>query len=373
MNLASLVRNPFTENAYFDWDCYTNVIRVFSRMLDNVVEMNGLPLERQREEIRRKRRHGMGFLGLGSAMNMLGMTYGSDKSVEFTDQISRTLALESWRAGVDLAIEKGAAPILEEDFEITREMLNRNARLVDDGYKVGDKVKGRVLHAKYSEYMSRIEGEDPDLIEKMSQVGCRYTHCTSIAPTGTMAAGEGNNASNGIEPSFSHTYIRNMIVPGRNTKISLRMYSYELLAYKTYIDPNMDPENLPELFQKSTADQVSPKGHIDVQAAAQKWIDSAISKTTNVPTDIPYSDFEDIYVYGVNSGLKGCTTFRFNPVVHQGVLVKENDLNNTTYHFKLEDGRTISAKGSDIIVYNNEKQTAANLFDAFNSGRYGRY
>lgn len=372
INLASMVQNPFSFNASFDYEILKKVVKVFSRMLDNVVEINGLPLPEQRVEINRKRRHGMGYLGLGSAMTMMGIKYGSKESVEFTDRVTKILTMESWRAGLELAKEKGCAPILKEIFTITHEMVEKQPKLLEEGYKIGDKLPGRVLHARFSNYMKKIADEDNNLVEELEKYGSRFTHATSIAPTGTMAAGEGNNASNGIEPSFAHGYIRNMIVPGKKTKESLIMMSYEMLAYKTWVDNNVDPLNPPKWFDNTTS-EVSPKSHIDVQAAAQYWVDSSISKTTNVPVDYPFEDFKDIYFYGIEKGLKGCTTFRFNPKVHQGVLVKQDNLENTTYTFELEDGTKITAKGNDIIIYDGERHTAANLFDALKENRYGRY
>lgn len=129
--------------------------------------------------------------------------------------------------------------------------------------------------------------------------------------------------------------------------------------------------NLPDYF--ISADEVTPKQHVDVQAAAQKWIDSSISKTANVPTDYPYEDFKDIYLYAYHKGLKGCTTFRFNPEAFQGVLVKEQDLANTTYRFKLEDGSVIEARGNEEVEYDGEMHSAANLYDALKEGYYGKF
>jgi len=127
---------------------------------------------------------------------------------------------------------------------------------------------------------------------------------------------------------------------------------------------------LPDYF--ISADDVTPKQHVDVQAAAQKWIDSSISKTANVPTDYPYEEFKDIYLYAYEQGLQGCTTCRFNPEAFQGVLVKEQDLENTRYNFTLDDGTVVEAKGNDEIEYDGEIHTAANLFDALKEGYYGK-
>jgi ribonucleoside-diphosphate reductase alpha chain len=377
VNLTRFVRDPFTAAARFDWDEYREVVRVFTRMLDNVVEINGLPLEQQRDEIMRKRRHGMGFLGLGSTITLLGMKYGSPESIQFTEEVSREMAVAGWEAGLELSREKGPAPIMKEEFVVTPEMLRKRPEMAKDGWKPGAKISGRVLHARYSRYMQRLASVAPKLVNELEQVGARFTHHTSIAPTGTISLSLANNASNGIEPSFAHHYFRNVIREGRKTKEKVDVFSFELLAYRELVNQRAMPgstnpdEALPEYF--TTADNITPREHVDIQAAAQIWIDSSISKTANVPTDFKYEDFKGIYLYAHEKGLKGCTTFRFNPEAFQGVLVKEEDLKNTTYVFTLEDGSEISARGDEEIEYDGEKHTAANLFDAMKEGYYGKF
>ncbi|MBW8076675.1 MAG: adenosylcobalamin-dependent ribonucleoside-diphosphate reductase [Gallionella sp.] len=377
VNLTRFVRDPFTDHARFDWDEYREVVKIFARMLDNVVEVNGLPLEQQRGEITRKRRHGMGFLGLGSALTLLGIKYGSAESVKFTEDVAREMALAGWEEALELAREKGPAPIMTEQFTITREMLRKRPEMVRDGLKVGDQIPGRVLHAKYSRYMQRIAEIAPKLVEQLAETGARYTHHTSIAPTGTISLSLANNASNGIEPSFAHHYFRNVIRPGRKTKEKIGVCSFELLAYRELINPRATPdagteaEKLPDYFIAS--EDVTPTQHVDVQAAAQRWVDSSISKTANVPTDFPYEKFKDIYLYAHEQGLKGCTTFRFNPEAFQGVLVKEQDLKNTVYKFTLEDGTVVEARGDEEIEYEGEMHSAANLFDSLTEGYFGKY
>lgn len=377
VNLTKFVRDPFTDQASFDWEEYKEVVRVFTRMLDNVVEVNGLPLEQQRNEIMRKRRHGMGFLGLGSTVTMLQMKYGSKESCEFTERIAREMAVAGWEMGLALAKEKGAAPIMEERFEVTAEMLRKRPEMVKDGWKVGQEIEGKVLHARYSRYMQRVASVAPELVDELAEVGSRFTHHSSIAPTGTISLSLANNASNGIEPSFAHHYSRNVIREGKKTKEKVDVYSYELLAYRELVNAKAMPfaedeaGKLPDYF--ISADDITPKEHVDVQAAAQKWVDSSISKTANVPTDYPYEDFKDIYRYAHEQGLKGCTTFRFNPAAFQGVLVKEADLENTTYRFELEDGTVLEVKGNEQIEYDGEMHTAANLFDALKEGYYGKF
>jgi ribonucleoside-diphosphate reductase alpha chain len=377
INLTKFVREPFLDGARFDWDEFRAVVKVFTRMLDNVVDINGLPLGKQRDEIEHKRRHGMGFLGLGSTVTLLGMRYGSPASVEFTEKVSRELALAGWQTGLELAQEKGAAPILDEEFEVSEEMLRKRPEMADDGWRVGQTIPGRVLHARYSRYMQRLAEAAPELVASIERLGARFTHHSSIAPTGTISLSLANNASNGIEPSFAHHYFRNVIREGKKTKEKVDVFSFELLAYRQLINADALPDSeeaatrLPEYFVSS--DDISPSEHVDIQAAAQIWVDSSISKTANVPTDYNYEDFKNIYMYAHEKGLKGCTTFRFNPEAFQGVLVKEKDLKNTTYKFTLEDGSVLELKGDEEVEYDGEIHTAASLYDALKEGYYGKF
>ena len=377
VNLTKFVRNPFTPEAYFDWEEYAEVVDVFTRMLDNVVEINGLPLEGQRKEIEYKRRHGMGFLGLGSTITMLCMKYGDQDSLEFTDRIARDMAVAGLKSGLHLAREKGPAPIMDDEFEVTAAMLFKQPDMAKDGIKVGDTLKGKVLLAKYSRYMQSIATVAPELVDSLIEEGCRFSHHSSIAPTGTISLSLANNVSNGIEPSFAHHYSRNVIREGKKSKEKVDVFSYELLAYRTLVNEKAMPygtseeEALPDYFMSS--ENIMPRAHVDIQAAAQKWVDSSISKTINVPTDCDYEEFKDIYLYAAEKGLKGCTTFRFNPEAFQGVLVTEKDLENTTYSFTLEDGSTVEFKGNEEVEYDGETHTAANLFDALKEGYYGKF
>ena len=377
VNLTKFVRNPFTTEAYFDWEEYAEVVSVFTRMLDNVVEINGLPLDGQRQEIEYKRRHGMGFLGLGSTITMLRMKYGEQDSLEFTERVARDMAVAGLKTGLHLAREKGPAPVMEDEFEVTAAMLFKQPDMAKDGIKVGDKLKGKVLMAKYSRYMQNIATVAPELVESLIEEGCRFSHHSSIAPTGTISLSLANNVSNGIEPSFAHHYSRNVIREGKKSKEKVDVFSYELLAYRTLVNDKAMPygtteeEALPDYFMSS--ENITPRAHVDIQAAAQKWVDSSISKTINVPTDCDYEDFKDIYLYAAENGLKGCTTFRFNPEAFQGVLVTEKDLENTTYSFTLEDGSTVEFKGNEEVEYDGETHTAANLFDALKEGYYGKF
>lgn len=372
VNLAHFVRNPFGISS-FNWDKFKEVVAIFTRMLDNVVELNGLALPQQQEEIFFKRRHGMGFLGLGSALTMMGIKYGSKESVAFTEEVSKVLAMTGWETGLELAKEKGPAPIMEHEYIITQSMMDKSPDLLAD-YSIGDKIKGKELlfaYGSYGGYMSWVHNANPDLHEELAEYGSRFTHHTSIAPTGTISLSIGNNVSNGIEPSFAHHYKRNVIKAGKKSKESVDVFSYELMLYRDLVNPEALPGDLPDYF--ITSDQIGVKEHVDIQAASQKWIDSSISKTINIPTDYDFDDFQEVYMYAYEKGLKGCTTFRFNPEAFQGVLVQEKDLEATTYQFTLENGDVLEFKGNEEIEYDGETHTAANLHDALKEGFYGKY
>ena len=374
LDLTRFVREPFTENACIDWETLAATAAVFTRMLDNVVEVSGLVLEHQREEIARKRRHGMGFLGLGSALAMLGVRYGSEAAVAITERVARTIAIEGWRVGVALAKEKGPAPIMEEKFTITEAMMDKRPEMARDGIEVGDEVPGRVLLARYSRYMRRLAEVAPEIVRAIETDGARFTHHSSIAPTGTISLALANNASNGIEPTFAHSYTRNVIVEGRKTKEKMEVASFELLAYRALVHPDAGTAKwdgtLPEGFV--TADDVTPGEHIAMQAAAQRWVDASISKTINVPSECPRETFDEIYALAYAQGLKGCTTFRHNPEAFQGVLVRNEDLARTHYVFHTDRGERVEARGDEEIEYEGETHSAANLFDALKEGTYGR-
>ena len=289
VNLTRFIKKPFTKEATFDWVTYRKTIKIFTRMLDNVVEINGLPLPQQRDEITSKRRHGMGYLGLGSTVTMLGMKYGDEASIKFTEEVTKVMAIEGWKAALSLAKEKGPAPMMEQIFTVTGEMLHKRPEMIADGFKLGDKVAGKVLLAKYSRYMQQLAKEEPELVADLIATGARFTHHSSIAPTGTISLSLANNASNGIEPSFAHHYSRNVIRAGKKSKEKIDVFSFELLAYREMINSNAMPYTdnpdhaLPDYF--ISADDVTPKQHVDIQAAAQKWIDSSISKRlTYLPT-----------------------------------------------------------------------------------------
>jgi ribonucleoside-diphosphate reductase alpha chain len=252
-------------------------------------------------------------------------------------------------------------------------MLQQRPEMLADGWALGMRIEGKVLHARYSRYMQQIAALEPELIDALAQQGARFTHHSSIAPTGTIALSLGNNVSNGIEPSFAHCYTRNVIQRGRKSKQKVDVFSYELLAYRQLVDAAARPDSkgLPDYF--ISAEDITPQQHVLVQAAAQTWIDSSISKTANVPTDFPFEDFKDIYLQAYREKLKGCTTFRYNPEAFQGVLVRNEDLAGSRYRFTLADGSTIEVSGDETVEYDGESHTAANLHEALKEGYYGKF
>ena len=183
----------------------------------------------------------------------------------------------------------------------------------------------------------------PELVDELAEIGARFTHHSSIAPTGTISLSLANNACNGIEPSFAHHYSRNVIREGKKSKEKVDVFSFELLAYRTLVNAEAMPyrptTRRPSCRTTSSPPTTSrPRRTWTSRPPRRSGSTRSISKTANVPTDYPYEDFKDIYRYAHEQGLKGCTTFRFNPAAFQGVLVKEADLENTTYRFELEDG-----------------------------------
>lgn len=344
MILSPYVSNMFTPEASFNWKEFEDDVAIATRMLDNVVESNNLPLEEMRDQILSKRRHGLGFTGLGTTFNMMCLPYGGKDSQDFAERISYTIARASLIENINLAKEKGCAPILST-------VESRNS-VINSGYL------SRLL-ASFDDVVR------DSLISDILEYGLRFSHATSIAPTGTLSLTWGNNCSNGIEPSFTNEYARNFRQHGKKTKTQEYVRSLEFHYWKEmYGDAQ-----LPEYWR--VTDNLSVEDHINIQSAVQKWVDSAISKTINVPFDYPFEDFKKTYTSGWQKGLKGVTTFRYNPAAFSGVLVRKEDLENTKYVFVLEGNEEITVLGSDTIEYDGELHNAANLFDALKEKMYG--
>jgi len=343
MILPKYISYMFSENATFNWVSFRNDIRIANRMLDNVVDVNNLPLPELRRQIELKRRHGLGFTGLGTIFNMLGIAYGSEESIEFVEKLMLIMAQESLVVNINLAQEKGPAPIFST-------VAAREAAM-ESGFL-------KRLLPTFGE-------NERDVRASILKFGLRFSHSTSIAPTGTMSLTWGNNCSNGIEPSFTNAYMRNIRRQNKKTKTQEEVMSLEYFLWVNEFKDRLLPEHW------RTTDNLKVGDHIAIQAAAQKWCDSSISKTVNIPTDYPFEEFKKVYFAGWKAGLKGMTTFRFNPEAFSGVLVRKEDLARTQYTFVLEDGSEITVSGDETVEYDGEEHNAANLFDAFKEGMYG--
>ena len=211
---SSSIRSPTTR---FDWEEFRKVVKVFTRMLDNVVEVNGCRSASSATRSCASAATAWASSASASAITMQCMKYGSRKSVAFTQNVSREMAIaggkrrSSWRrrrAGADHA----------RGIPGHAEMLRKRPEMARDGWRVGQQVPGRILHAKYSRYMQRVAEAAPELVDELAEVGGRFTHHSSIAPTGTISLSLANNVSNGIEPSFAHHYFRNVIREGKKSK-----------------------------------------------------------------------------------------------------------------------------------------------------------
>ncbi|MGB9496014.1 MAG: adenosylcobalamin-dependent ribonucleoside-diphosphate reductase, partial [Azonexus sp.] len=277
INLTPFVKDPFTERADFDFAAFGEVVRVSTRMLDNVLDATHWPLERQAQEAANKRRVGLGFTGLGDALVMLRLRYDKLEARAMATRITEYMRDASYLYSVEMAKERGAFPLF-------------NAELYLSG----------------GNFASRLPSEVKAEIRKH---GLRNSHLLSIAPTGTISLAFADNASNGIEPPFSWTYSRKK----RMQDGTIKEYSVEDYAWRLYRHMGGDVTKLPDYFV--TALEISAQAHKDMVAAVAPHIDTSISKTVNVPAEYPYEDFQDLYMSAWKSGLKGLATYRPNSVL----------------------------------------------------------
>lgn len=282
INLARLVKSPFEGDAQLDEGLLTDLVSIAVRMMDNTVDVSNFPLNAQEREARSKRRIGLGVTGLADALLMVGEKYGSPKAVELTEKWLHALARVAYLASVDLAKEKGAFPLFDADPFLAS----------------GAMVK-----------------MDTDVRESIANNGIRNALLTSIAPTGTISLYAGN-VSSGIEPVFAYAYNRKVLQKdGSRTEEEVIDYAVQMWRDK------FGDKELPEYFVN--AQTLAPTAHVKMQAAAQKWIDSSISKTINCPEDIDFEEFKNVYLEAFETGCKGCTTYRPNAVTGSVLSVSE--------------------------------------------------
>ncbi len=277
VNLTRFVTQAFSDHATFDFDGLGHILPTCVRALDNVLDLTAWPLKKQREEAMAKRRVGLGFTGLGDALVMLNLRYDSPEARTFATKVAAFMRDNSYRASVELARERGAFPLFNADL-----------------YLAGGNFASRLPE---------------DLKTAIRAHGLRNSHLLSIAPTGTISLAFADNASNGIEPPFSWAYTRKKREPDGSWK----EHQVEDHAWRLYREQGGDVAQLPSAFV--TALEISALAHMDMVAAVAPYVDSAISKTVNVPADYPYTEFEDLYFAAWKAGLKGLATYRPNAVL----------------------------------------------------------
>ena len=282
INMARLVADPFGKKARLDPKALTDLVAVAVRMMDNVVDASRFPLDAQAQEAQAKRRIGLGVTGLADALLMVGLRYGSEEAARQTEEWLHAIARAAYLASVDLAKEKGAFPLFDAD----RYLASGNMQMMDD-----------------------------DVREAIRTHGIRNALLTSIAPTGTISLYAGN-VSSGIEPVFAYAYKRKVLQKdGSRTEEEVVDYAVQMWREM------FDDAPLPDYFVN--AQTLAPLDHVRMQAAAQKWVDSSISKTINCPEDISFDDFKEVYMAAYESGCKGCTTYRPNDVTGSVLSVSE--------------------------------------------------
>ncbi|MBE1284320.1 MAG: adenosylcobalamin-dependent ribonucleoside-diphosphate reductase [Rhodobacteraceae bacterium] len=283
INLARLVSNPFEKDAALNQEAMQELVATAVRMMDNVVDASKFPLPEQAKEAQAKRRIGLGVTGLADALLMLGLRYGSDEAARQTEDWLKAIARAAYLASVDLAREKGAFPLFDAE-----PYLNSGT----------------------------MQAMDEDVRDAIREHGIRNALLTSIAPTGTISLYAGN-VSSGIEPVFAYAYTRKVLQKdGSRTEEEVVDYAVQM-----WRDKFGDAE-LPDYFVN--AQTLAPADHVKMQSAAQKWIDSSISKTINCPEDISFDDFKDVYMQAWDQGCKGCTTYRPNDVTGSVLSVSES-------------------------------------------------
>ena len=308
INLTRMVKNPFSAHSGFDYEPFRQLVRVAVRMLDNVLDVTAWPLPEQQQEAQNKRRIGLGFTGLGDALVMLGLRYDTEQARAFASDITRIMRDEAYLASVDLAIERGAFPLLDA-----------NQYLAEP------------------RFASRL----PDEIKnKIRQHGIRNSHLLSIAPTGTISLAFADNASNGIEPAFSWFYTRKKRMPDGTTKD----YSVEDHAWRVFKEMGGDVNNLPPAFVSAL--EISAIDHMKMVAAVAPFIDTSISKTVNVPVDYPYEDFQHLYTEAWQAGLKGLATYRPNSVLGSVLSVTPEPKSEQPQDFVFDQDRRIVLEAS---------------------------
>ena len=318
INLARLVRDPFETTAHVDEAELDELVGTAIRMMDDVVDVSNFPLEQQRQEAQAKRRIGLGVTGLADALLMKGMRYGSEEAAEQTERWMHRIARAAYLASVELAKEKGAFPLFDADAYLAS---------------------------------GTMQAMDEDVRAAVAEHGIRNALLTSVAPTGTISLYAGN-VSSGIEPVFAYSYTRKVLQKdGSRTEEEVEDYAVQM-----WRDKFGDAE-LPDYFVN--AQMLEPEDHVRMQAAAQKWVDSSISKTINVPEDISFEAFKNVYMQAYETGCKGCTTYRPNDVTGSVLSVSEK-ADKVPGETPVNDGG-LPEEGGDVVYMSEPLDRPAEL------------
>lgn len=311
VNLARMVRSPFKEDAYFDFDLLARTVRTGVRFLDNVLDVTNFPLVEQHDEVLAKRRIGLGYTGLADVFVQLGIRYGSAKSADLADRIMQIICVTAYEASIDLAVEKGSFPAFEADKYIGDYPSFANIRL------------------------------NPHLKQRIHNEGIRNGVLLTIAPTGTSSIVYGN-AQGGLEPYFALNTKRKVLQPDNSYKeyieypYAVKLY-YEMFGYAAELPP-----------QFVTMKDLTIHDHILIQSRTQRWVDASISKTTNIPTAMPYEEFAQVYKMAYASGCKGCTTYR--PSAVRGSILEDADsVSPTTESKRVEVPKVILRERPEVL------------------------
>ena len=290
INLTQYVENPFSPQCRFDSDSFVDTVKTAVRMLDNVIDLSDYPLAAQKEQAHGSRRIGLGITGLADAIAMLGLKYGDNQSLAWTQEVMQSLCHHAYAASIELAKQRGPFPYFEREKYLQGNFIQDLPEAIRNG---------------------------------IEQHGIRNSHLIAIAPTGTISL-LANNVSSGIEPIFNLSYERTVL----NEDGSSSVYTLTDYAYQLWQSQHSSTEPVPEVFV--TAHQLTPDKHIAMQSLVQQYVDNAVSKTINIPQDYSYKEYESLYKLAYDKGLKGCTTFRPNPVTGEILSSHPHNLISTT-------------------------------------------
>ncbi len=279
INLPRFVRHAFSNDASFAWESFDETVKIATRFLDNVIDVSHYPLAQQQQKAHSTRRIGLGVTGLADALVMLNLRYDSSAAVQFTEQLMRRLATQTWLASAWLAKEKGSFPLYAPEY-----------------------LQGEFFKSLPAEVRKAVQ-----------EFGMRNSHHNTIAPAGTISL-LANNVSNGVEPIFKAQYERNVRLESGDI-VTHNVWDYAQLLWRE------SNTGLPPAWVD--IDDLSPDAHLAIQAAAQPFIDNAISKTINLPEDFPFEKLSDVYSKAYALGLKGCTVFRPNPITGSVLVVPD--------------------------------------------------